>query len=46
MLNSTLLERAHKVVRYFRVVGQGGLLRDIMNLYVDGIVVVRPAASR
>ena len=46
LLNYTLLELAHKVVRDFCVTDQGGLLRDIVYVYVDGIVVVRLAASR
>ncbi len=44
-MNCTLLELAHKVVRDFGLVVQGGLLRNAVNLYVDGVVVVRPAAT-
>ncbi len=45
LLNYTLLELAHEIVRDLGLDGHSGLLGDIVDMYVDRVVVVRLTAS-
>ncbi len=45
LLKCTLLEFAHEIVRDLGLACQRGLLRDVVDLYVNGIVMVRPSAA-
>ncbi len=40
-MNCTLLKLTHEVVRDLGLASQGGFFRDVVNLYVNGVVVVR-----